>query len=388
MLLSTIGGLLQILSLGLAAYFLNVLLHELGHAVPVLFWSKEKVTVFVGSLGDPGQSLRFRIGRLEIFLKYNPFLWVRGLCKPGETLSVRKQLFFIAMGPVTSLLITVSCWLVLVVVHPDQTAVVILVAIMVTGGVFTLSSAIPGNKLLYSHSGKILSNDATQFVGLWRSRKLPPAYWQAMKHIHDKEFDAGIALLEQPIQQGYDDAILLRLAVGVHLQLGNYERANELHRYVGNKYGFNVNDHINDGYYKTMLGWHAAAMESYLKAQQQQPDHYLLLNNLGYTLVVLDRPNEAMPYLERAIFLSPKFAHAYNNRGWAKMKLGDWEEGLADVRHSLHLDEQSAYAYRNLGIYSLEKGRREEAREYFMRAKAIDPRVQLVDDYLAKLDRS
>lgn len=378
----------QILALGVGAFFLNILLHELGHALPILFWSKQKVSVFIGSFGDPGQSLCLTIGRLELFVKYNPFLWRRGLCRPAETLSFRKQFLSVAMGPITSVMLTAACWVVLLTIHPGHTGIVILVTIMVIGGLTTLSSAIPRSKLLYTHSGKVTYNDASQLIKLWKSRKLPVEYWQAMKHIQAMEFDAGIALLEQPIQQGYDDAELLRLAVSVHLQLGNYERANELHLYVGKKYRFNVNDLINDGYYKSMHDRHAEALESYIKAQQLQPDHFIALNNIGYALVVLDKPQEAMSYLERCISLAPKFAHGYNNRGWANMKLGNWEEGLADVQHSLQLDDKLAYAYRNLGIYSLEKGRREEAREYFLKAKAMDSRVQLVDDYLAELDRS
>ena len=69
------------------------------------------------------------------------------------------------------------------------------------------------------------------------------------------------------------------------------------------------------------------------------------------------------------------------------MQLGEWEEGLADTHYALQLDGTLADGYRNLGIYSLEKGRLEEARDYLIKAKGLDNRVELVDKYLIEAER-
>ncbi|SEO00261.1 hypothetical protein SAMN05216436_12835 [bacterium A37T11] len=59
---------------------LTVVIHELGHAVPAIFLTKEKVAIYIGSFGDPNKSLHVNIGLLEVWFKYSPFLWGRGLC--------------------------------------------------------------------------------------------------------------------------------------------------------------------------------------------------------------------------------------------------------------------------------------------------------------------
>ena len=69
-----------ILSIFLAS-LLSIFFHEMGHAIPVLFMSKGKVSIYVGSFGNKGASLKIAIGRLDMYFKYNPFLWTRGICK-------------------------------------------------------------------------------------------------------------------------------------------------------------------------------------------------------------------------------------------------------------------------------------------------------------------
>ncbi len=49
---------------------LVTLLHELGHAIPALLVTRKKVTIYIGSYGDPQKSLCFRVGLLEFYVRY------------------------------------------------------------------------------------------------------------------------------------------------------------------------------------------------------------------------------------------------------------------------------------------------------------------------------
>src|ERR1700761_1731600 len=142
-----VSELSAILALGIGACFINVLLHELGHAIPILFWSKQKVFVFVGNLGSMEKCFHLPFGRLFISVTYNPFLWIRGLCQATELLPIRKRIFYTMTGPLTSLFVGVLCLVILKTQQLEERTVIIFVTIMVVAAVFTLSSIIPSPKL-------------------------------------------------------------------------------------------------------------------------------------------------------------------------------------------------------------------------------------------------
>lgn len=82
---------------------LTVILHELGHAIPALLFTKQKVTVYIGSYGETKKSLTFRVGLLEVWLKKSIF-WKTGLCQTSSNIvSFPKKFIFIVGGPLASL---------------------------------------------------------------------------------------------------------------------------------------------------------------------------------------------------------------------------------------------------------------------------------------------
>ena len=64
----------------LLARLLTVLLHELGHAIPAILLTQQQVTVYIGSYGDPKNTLKLNLGMMEIFFRYNFFAWRIGMC--------------------------------------------------------------------------------------------------------------------------------------------------------------------------------------------------------------------------------------------------------------------------------------------------------------------
>jgi len=87
---------------------LTTFIHEMGHAIPSLLYTKGIVTIYVGSYGDPDKSIHFTVGRLKVYFKYNPLLWDSGLCVPGQgDISITKNMVIILMGPLTSLCVGV-----------------------------------------------------------------------------------------------------------------------------------------------------------------------------------------------------------------------------------------------------------------------------------------
>ena len=97
---------LSVSILALALRPITVLFHELGHAIPAVLLTGEKVKVYIGSYGDPGKSLNFSMGKLSFWIRYDPLTWRGGLCVPtAKTVSFNRQIVYIICGPLHLLIL-------------------------------------------------------------------------------------------------------------------------------------------------------------------------------------------------------------------------------------------------------------------------------------------
>jgi tetratricopeptide (TPR) repeat protein len=108
------------------------------------------------------------------------------------------------------------------------------------------------------------------------------------------------------------------------------------------------------GQLQEQLGDFGAAARYYETALESKPEVsdtcYWLNNNLGYSLLQLDRPREAIAYLEAAVTVDRGRPNAYKNLGLAHRLLGDFaraaecfvvatQVNAADPRSVRHLEE-------------------------------------------------
>jgi hypothetical protein len=386
-LFETLTRLCQILALGISAFVINVAFHELGHAIPKLFWTKKDVLVFIGSLGEPGRYLRLSFGRLKVYIKSNPFLWIRGLCRSEERIPVGKQIIVTAMGPLVSLVLTIVPFILLKTMAPDERQTVILVTFMVVAGMFTLSSGVPFGHLNPTHISGGVKNDATQILQLWKARNLPAVYWEAADKFRAEAYGEAGALLARTIEEGPVSGAIYRLALAAHFHAADYERAQALSERLRQNYRFGLDDGLTDGSIKLMLGRYREAVAIFRELLREHFNHFVLLNNMGYALIAAGDAEQSLRYLDRGLTLAPKFAGLYASRGWARVELGRWEEGLADAQQALKLDDAAAGAYRVLGLYAREKGDLPAAREYFLKARSIEPHMPFLGESLADVER-
>lgn len=88
----------------------SVLLHEVGHALGVIIFSKEKSYVYLGSNNDMNKE-NFRIGRMHFHIHWAYF----GFCavKNRASFSRFQSVMFSAGGPLVSLVLFVASYLVM-----------------------------------------------------------------------------------------------------------------------------------------------------------------------------------------------------------------------------------------------------------------------------------
>jgi hypothetical protein len=92
------------------ASVITVILHELGHAIFALLFTNGRVTLYIGSHGDPSTSFQIDIARLRIFFRYKVFLQGTGLCVAERSTNHWIKNFIITLGgPATSLVISGLC---------------------------------------------------------------------------------------------------------------------------------------------------------------------------------------------------------------------------------------------------------------------------------------
>jgi len=88
----------------------SVLLHEVGHAIGVIIFSKEKSHVYLGSKNDLNKE-NFQIGRIHFHINWAYF----GFCavKNRTPFSKFQSIMFSVGGPIVSLLLFVTSYLVI-----------------------------------------------------------------------------------------------------------------------------------------------------------------------------------------------------------------------------------------------------------------------------------
>jgi hypothetical protein len=164
---------LPILLLLVLSSFIHVFVHELGHAIPVLATSRAWATIYVGSFGDSRRSFGLRIGRLKIWIKYNPLLWFRGMCRPGgASFSINQQIGYVMAGPLASVLLgVVACLLLQIDKWPGGVRFWLgFTVLFATFGL--LGSTVPAGRRRYTNDGGPVYPDLILAWRLWRSKRL------------------------------------------------------------------------------------------------------------------------------------------------------------------------------------------------------------------------
>ena len=106
-------------------------------------------------------------------------------------------------------------------------------------------------------------------------------------------------------------------------------------------------------------------------------------NSLGSALKNASRPNEAIPFIKRAISLNPFPPNSYLlNLGGAYRMAGRNEEAIVEYKKALQLNPDDLFIHLGLAVAYVSLGRQEEARAEAAEVLRIHPKFSL--EYFAK----
>lgn len=132
--------------------------------------------------------------------------------------------------------------------------------------------------------------------------------------------------------------------------------------------------HAQEGsIYAQQKQWEAA-VESYRRAVELNPNYSWFYHSLGEGLFELGKWQEAVDVYRRAIELNPNFSWSYYNLGKSLMKLHKLEEAVIVYRGAIELNPDFAWSYYDLGNVLIKQQKWEEAVAVILNAVILEPK--------------
>lgn len=367
----------------LLVQLLETLLHELGHTVPIILLTNNKVSIYIGSFGDATKSLKISLGKLTFYVKYNPLLWNRGLCVPHTpNISINKQILYTATGPLMSLLSAGVAAYLFFTSDVNGFAQIALFAFMVVSMGSFIYNAIPTNKPIILYNGGVTYNDGYTIKQLLKYRSLPPAFFEMATAYHDGAYEVAAQISESLLAQGLKNKDIFIIAIDAYKQTKEREKVKQKIAEFQKKYKLNADDYSFLGNIQSQLGEYTSALAAYEKGLRIKLYDENILCNRGFTFLIMRKYKAAIEDFDRAITVDDSCAYAYANRGLAKIQLQQTEDGLKDIHYALEINELEAYAHRSLGIYYLENEDKATALQHFQKAKELNKAVHQIEELI------
>jgi|AntRauTorckE6833_2_1112554.scaffolds.fasta_scaffold00155_9 tetratricopeptide (TPR) repeat protein len=178
-----------------------------------------------------------------------------------------------------------------------------------------------------------------------------------------------------------------------HLQLENYQQAQEqlssgVKLVAGNK-GLEAqfNTYLGEAYNE--LGNYEASDRHFEKAIEVDPENSYTLNNYSYYLSLRgEKLKAAEEYAKKAVRLDPENPNNQDTYGWVLFKMKRYEEAKFWIEKSIkNSDEPSGTVLEHMGDVLFELGEKEQALQYWKRAKEAGDASEDIDKKIEQKKR-
>jgi tetratricopeptide (TPR) repeat protein len=379
-----ISGILIVLT----ARSATTLFHELGHAIPALLFTRQPVIVHVGSYGDIRHSLKLKLGRLTLFLKFNILDWKLGLCQHEGRIPYLQLFIIILGGPLISLIIAACMlWGLFQEQIADLTKVVM--------GLFLLSylwdflvNIVPVSRPLKLHDGSLTFNDGNQLMRLIRLGAHSAAYDLAMQD-WEKGNTAQAAEQMQDLQRLLpNNRIVAQSLIELLLAQQSYQPAlSSFLAFYGSRKKQPHEYELLGDIYLGMQRWEKAvkAYNAYLYHNYQD---YSALNKKAKALLEMGEYDRAAEEIRISLRLEPENNYlAFLNQGRLSMQQREYSTALRFLKKAKALKRNSPDVYLWLAFYYETSGNWTEALGHFQEAKKLGTRYHGIDFKISELEK-
>jgi len=129
-----------------------------------------------------------------------------------------------------------------------------------------------------------------------------------------------------------------------------------------------------DGIFHLVKSGQFGPAEEYCRSfLEQSPDDINVLGLLGAILLKLERPQDARPFLEKAIRLEPEFAKPYEDLGFLHLRAGELDQAIHYFEEAIRLDAEQPGAWSGLADALIRNGDDERAQTARRRFLELSP---------------
>jgi tetratricopeptide (TPR) repeat protein len=365
---------------------ITTLVHELGHALPALFFTEKMVTVHVGTYGDLTNSYKVEFGRVQIFFRFNLLDWQKGLCEHQGITNIWKALIVTAGGPIASLFISIPLFLIVLNRSLSEFQLTLTMAFVLAAMIDFFVNIIPAGKPIQLHDGTSILNDGAKISMLFSRLRLPEQYLELESKFEQKLYEEVIEGSRRLLDEGHKDKAYYELLILALVQEKRYEDALDVYETYRENFKLKYRNYREIGSIYMKMNNYEEAMKYFnycLHIEYKDAD---VLNELGYLKIQQGRYQDALADLDAAIEYSPEKINTYLNRGLAKTRLKDYPGAYQDFMKSKKFNGGSPDLPFYLGVYHEQRNEYLEALENYNRAKVLNGERQGLDYKIADLE--
>jgi Flp pilus assembly protein TadD len=174
-------------------------------------------------------------------------------------------------------------------------------------------------------------------------------------------------------------------AAELHERIGNHSEALLAYQEAVSLDAGNAEALTGLGRTRRRLGDYAGAEQVLLDALSVRPNHRRALETLGTVLVESNRPEEAVPYLEKAVALAPSDVRPRHGLARAHRAAGNPEAALMALEPDAVAPSDRVILLRETSAIHASEGRLDEAEQSLRKAIAIEPEDPPLRTALAEL---
>jgi len=366
---------------------ITTLIHELGHAIPSLLFTKEEVIICVGSYENLNKSRGIKLGRLKAFFTLNAFNWNSGLCLHKGVTTFLQRFLIIIGGPLASLLVGLSLIYIIKSGRIEETYIVVFVFLLVSALWDFISNIIPQSKPLVTHNGNIVYNDGYQLQLLLEEQKLPAHQQEALLAFQSKEYDAVLNLLQADVPTQINQAKVQHVYIASLLATKQTTDAEEIFYKFFGETELNSADWGLIGQIKFEQNQYDDALEAYKRAVYLDFKNPLLLHQKAWCYFHLGDYRQAIQIFSASLSYQPDFYNAFIDRAYAYIKLDELALAAQDLAQAVAINPDHAKTYFYLGLLKKEEKKNKEALVYLQKAEKMGFEHYGLDYYIAEVSQ-
>ncbi len=355
---------------------LTTFFHEMGHAIPALLFTDDKVDVYIGSYANKEKSKSIQISRLSLFLRFKFFDWQIGMCVPHGKSTILHQIIITIGGPIASILLCSSVLYYLNLSQYPDYILMIALAMFLLAALYLVINLVPAVTSYRSPDGTILMSDGIQLQELFSKRKMPAEYLDLESEYYNRNYDIVISTIEDKINSEPQHLKLYKLLIQSYLKKTKHQKVIDTYEKMVNHYHITYEDYLT-------IGLSYLELKNYTESIRCLNEYlYQNFNNApancarGIARMHLEQNIEAIRDFNATIAhssskdLSIPLAH----RAYVKIKLNDLEDGYLDLELSskYDVDQSNDFIYYYKAIYFEKTGNYTEALKYYETSKKKD----------------